>query len=326
MKALGFYPYQRFSLDNQLPVDAYERSDFALYIRETVYEHRGIGWSLLVSRDGLVQYHCSRLEAESEEIEQTWAKDISTARSFEQLWQTYLAHLNVIYFLLECSMYLKTNIKAFEFFELNYLDTTLVTYDGATPVRQCNYGGLDRDEMIRHGWLKPKDESEFRRFVLPRTVLDDLCSYYLSTVLVDEEATQSLLPVAKALSEHNLRNYDVSLVLCWFVVERYIHDLWNKAITSKSITGRRKEKLQGRDYTASVKTEILELSGLLTIQRYDALNAVRSVRNGIAHQFGKRHATKAESTAALTLVREVIEETMSLQFPFQATGVPVHGL
>lgn len=140
MKALGFYPYQRFSLDSKLPADAYERSDFGPYVRETVYEYRGTGWSLLVSRDGLVQYHCSRLEEESEAIEQTWAKDLSTARSFEPLWQTYLAHLNVIYFMLECSMHLNTNITAFEFFELNYLDTTRITYDGATATRFAKKG------------------------------------------------------------------------------------------------------------------------------------------------------------------------------------------
>ena len=147
-----------------------------------------------------------------------------------------------------------------------------------------------------------------------------------AAIIVDDEKTQSLLPVAKALSEHNLRNYDIALVLCWFVAERYIHDLWNKLVANKAISSKRKDKLKGRDYTASVKTEILELNGLLSASRYGALNATRTVRNGIAHQFGRRHATKQESTAALTLVREIIEETMSLQFPFHTGGVPVHGV
>lgn len=325
MKTLGFYPYQRFSVDSAISADSFTRKDFATFIRETVFEYCGDGWTFLVSRDGLVQYHCLKLDQESARIEKTW-EDIARAESFEPVWQTYLAHLNILYFLLECSMHLNTNICALEFFELNYLDTTRITYEENKAIRQANYGGLNLDEMIRHGSATPKDENEFRRFVLPRAVLNDLCSYYLSAIIVDEEKTQSLLPVAKALSEHNLRNYDIALVLCWFVAERYIHSQWNKLISNKTIAGKRKDKLQGRDYTASVKTEILELNGLLSASRYEALNATRTVRNGIAHQFGRRHATQQESTAALTLVREIIEETMSLKFPFHTGGVPVHGV
>jgi len=132
--------------------------------------------------------------------------------------------------------------------------------------------------------------------------------------------------VTKALSEHNLRNYDIALVMCWFVAERYIHDQWNKLIAEKVILGKRKEKLQGRDYTASVMTEILEMNGKISKSRYEALNCTRIVRNGIAHQFGRRRATKKESAEALKLVRELIEETIAMKFPFQTNGVPVHGV
>lgn len=326
MKTLGFYPYQKFSLDNALPVESFAREDFASYIRETVFEYCGEGWSILVSRDGLLQYHCSRLENDSDLIEKTWTEDLAQAKSFEPIWQTYLSHLNIVYFLLECCMHLNRNICALEYVELNYLDTTRITYDNGKAIRQCNYGGLDRDEMIRHGYAKPKDESEFQRFVLPRVVLDDLCSYYLTAIILDEDKVLSLLPVTKALSEHNLRNYDIALVMCWFVAERYINDKWNKLIAEKVILGKRKEKLQGRDYTASVMTEILEMNGKISKSRYEALNCTRVVRNGIAHQFGRRRATKKESAEALMLVRELIEETIAIKFPFQTNGLPVHGV
>ena len=53
-----------------------------------------------------------------------------------------------------------------------------------------------------------------------------------------------------------------------------------------SFIGRdRKKKLQGRDYTASVRIEILSLLGHMNIKMYDDLNKVRISRNDWLHNF-----------------------------------------
>lgn len=326
MKALGFYPYQKFSIDQKISEEEMRQEKFALFIREPAYKFEGDGWSFIVSRDGLVQYHRDDFESLSDEIDTDWRSDSPSFKSYESVWLKYLTHLNVIYFLLQCSMHLNVNISAFEFFELTYLDTTRITYEDDKPIRQCNYGGLDLNEMIRSGDYSPTNDRAFQRFILPKSVLDDLCRYYLINVINNNESVKLLHRAAKSLSEHNLRNYDDSLVMSWFLLEVYINGEWEKLLSSKTITGSIKKTLQGRDYTASVKTEILEIHEMITTNRYERLNKTRKVRNKIAHDFGRKSATKQESVEALALVREIIGERLGLSFPYQTHGIPIHGL
>ncbi|HZG39076.1 MAG TPA: hypothetical protein VEZ50_10385 [Nodosilinea sp.] len=326
MRALGFYPYQKFSIDQEISEEEIQRENFAAFVREAIYKFEGDGWLFLVSRDGLVQYHRDDLEALSDEISATWEVSLGAAKSHEPVWISYLTHLNVIYFLLECSMHLSINIIAFEFFELTYLDTTRITYEDGEPIRQVNYGGLDLNEMIRFGSYKPNSARDFERFVMPRSVLDGLCNYYLMNIINNQESVNLLHRVAKALSEHNLRSYDNSLVMSWFLLETYINTKWEELLESRNILGKRKATLKGRDYTASVKTEILEMHNLITLSRYEQLNRIRKARNDIAHNFGSRSATRQESGEALMLVQEIIEERLNLKFPYHTNGTPIHGL
>ncbi|MFH1933991.1 MAG: hypothetical protein ABIN18_20770 [Pseudomonadota bacterium] len=327
MKTLGFYPYQRFSIDQKISEEEKHQENLAEFMREPIYQFKGDGWSFIVSRDSLVQYHNDDFEVFSEEIDATWeTENLADAKSHETVWLSYLTHLNVVYFLLECSMHLNVNISAFEFFELTYLDTTRITYDQGKPIRQANYGGKDLNQMIRLGDYKPENNEGFPHFVLPISVIDDLCNYYMVKIFNDNERVNLLHRVAKSLSEHNLRNYDNSLVMSWFILETYINDEWEKLLAIKEITGKRKKILQGRDYTASVKTEILETHGVITPDRYESLNKIRKVRNAIAHNFGSRSATKQESSEALILVQEIIGEHLELNLAYQTHGTPVHGL
>ena len=70
----------------------------------------------------------------------------------------------------------------------------------------------------------------------------------------------------------------------------------------------------------------MNLEGIFSDELYDAMNSIRVVRNGIAHQFGKRRATKQESVSALKLARELVEKSVGLQLPFHLFGLPIHGL
>lgn len=82
-----------------------------------------------------------------------------------------------------------------------------------------------------------------------------------------------------------------ALVLAWSVCEQLLSVIWESTIeeVQSSAASRmnkiRRKKLDGRDYTASVVIEMLELQGKLDQALYSHLESARQARNRWAHKF-----------------------------------------
>ena len=87
-------------------------------------------------------------------------------------------------------------------------------------------------------------------------------------------------------SHTNLLNGEInqSFILSWTILEQYLNFIWNLVLKKKEISGKRKKKLEGRDYTASVKTEMLNVLGYITKKDYIVLDELRSMRNKFMHE------------------------------------------
>jgi hypothetical protein len=111
-----------------------------------------------------------------------------------------------------------------------------------------------------------------------------------------QSKNKNALKIAEILywaSRHYTENaFSESLILSWAVCEKLIGHLWGDFIKSKkeSIEGlermnrARIEKLEGRDFTASIVTEVMELIGLLPLKLFRSLNDARSKRNAWLHK------------------------------------------
>jgi hypothetical protein len=85
----------------------------------------------------------------------------------------------------------------------------------------------------------------------------------------DEVLVRKLNTLARAVSSFNKHDFNTSLVLCWFLLEqelnsRYSHYLQSAASNGHTISSDRKKFLEGRDFTASIISNILELNGYVT--------------------------------------------------------------
>lgn len=81
-----------------------------------------------------------------------------------------------------------------------------------------------------------------------------------------------------------------ALVLAWGVCEQLLSIVWKSLLSevqsdviSKRMNKDRRKKFDGRDYTASVIIEILELQGRLDSELYSNLEIARKARNRWAH-------------------------------------------
>ena len=94
-----------------------------------------------------------------------------------------------------------------------------------------------------------------------------------------------------------------AITLAWGVCEQLLSKAWTELISDIRNESRmpktRREKLNGRDYTASVMTEILELSGRIDYDLYVHLEQARKARNRWMHEMSEPetiqvlHAIKA---------------------------------
>jgi hypothetical protein len=90
--------------------------------------------------------------------------------------------------------------------------------------------------------------------------------------------------------------YEASLIASWTVTEWCINFLWSQFIQSRAefhketnsneafVNSERIDRLNGRDFTMSVITEVLSLNGVLSFQEYKQLNHIRKVRNKRMHE------------------------------------------
>jgi hypothetical protein len=92
------------------------------------------------------------------------------------------------------------------------------------------------------------------------------------------------------------------LALAWVVIEKCQNILWNRFISGgyKSVNPQtqidrnRKQALSsGRDYTASIRSQILSLAGIFTDQELSEVDEVRRMRNSFMHNLERIEAQAA---------------------------------
>ncbi|MFZ2972689.1 MAG: hypothetical protein WA049_08625 [Ferribacterium limneticum] len=137
------------------------------------------------------------------------------------------------------------------------------------------------------------------------------------------------IPIVEAAYQSACRSVEhrsgESLAIGWTACEQLISEEWKQLLASRGdaakITGDRKKKLLGRDYTASVMVEILELQGRLTEKLYKNLEIARKARNNWAHDMTVPNGT--EVWACQQAIQELLAckgIQLSLQPGFRGAG------
>jgi hypothetical protein len=122
---------------------------------------------------------------------------------------------------------------------------------------------------------------------------------------------------ARYYSDHDFSN---SLILSWSACEKLIYTLWEDLINDKNdkykgkekfINSQRMNRLTGRDFTASIITEILSLSDILSFELYKDLSKVRQARNNWLHNL---HLTSSdEAILSLQTSQRLLEKVKGIK-------------
>lgn len=119
--------------------------------------------------------------------------------------------------------------------------------------------------------------------------------------LFGERGLRPLALVQIACHHYALHQFETAHLLAWSVIEKQLHLLWARHLDELSagekpltvINAKRRSQLTGRDYTASMISQMLSLAGKIDDTMLDALNRARDKRNKFAHMLADVNADDA---------------------------------
>lgn len=135
---------------------------------------------------------------------------------------------------------------------------------------------------------------------------------------------------------HESGKYEASHTAAWTIAERCLNELWNAHLCNledqhqasgseeKFINSVRRQKLTGRDFTASIVSEVLSLSNILPFDMYKLASRVRQTRNDWLHRL--HTIDRADASDAVALAQSLLRQTgvFDAEIPFHVIGsIPI---
>ena len=276
----------------------------------------------------MIQLRLPEVEAEIENVNETMDRDFSANMSFDGPWSTYVTHLSVLYFLLECVMHLpgKRNHYMYDFSWLDRGDLRRVGFQDDVPYAQNTYGTETTADRVRFGKLQ-LTLTDKKRHGSEREFFDDMHSLYQE--VTKRDLLKEVAAVAKCLSHYKTRDFESALLWTWIWLEGQTSRLWVEHLENNGIGGERKKRMLGRDYTAAIQIDSLALLKVISEEELKVLTTIRQSRNDLVHD-GKlsRSRPSIEDTTrdALRLLQTFFRRRHRIHLSFHAHPNATSGL
>lgn len=121
------------------------------------------------------------------------------------------------------------------------------------------------------------------------------------------------------------KRFGEALTLAWSVCEQIIFLIWTTYLNDTSnregtgpIPKDRRERLAGRDYTAAIIIETLELAGRLDRDTYRMLDLCRRARNKWVHQL--KSPKESDANLCIRAAQTLLQRTFDVHLRLQAGG------
>jgi len=167
-----------------------------------------------------------------------------------------------------------------------------------------SYRDYSKSKELQEFRYKTVDLEEFKknRRIIPLEKLIKIVNQ-ANNLINNEKIVDSLNLLIHSYT--NLTNGEInqSFILSWTIIEQYLNYKWDSLLKSKQVSSNRQKKLKGRDYTASVKTEILNLFDCVKDDEYILLNSLRKKRNDFMHEL-------------MNIPNEIAQESLNLALKY----------
>lgn len=277
--------------------------------------------TIRIAKDGLIEIQSINLENLLIQIQDSLDFD-----TLSKIWQDYLALCNWFYFLLDTQTILIEKIALFNFQEIQRTDISRITYENgkfsssSIPNQSItgNYLSLRHSSQYKIGLpIMYQSEIMSRRPISNKT-FEQTANFFFESIKIDQTKNH-IATFCKAFSEYKSGNYRITIVLCWFIIESLIKDKYIihlQSIPKERMNSKRKDYLLGRDFTAGIISQILEILQILTHEELVKLDLIRQLRNDIAHDLNKKEVGIEQCKVAIELsLKLMLEEKSSHCIP-----------
>jgi hypothetical protein len=329
---LGFYTSQPFWAGDALDIRATEvQQSFTDSMSAITYSFSNSGVAISICKDGMILLRSDELEQRISNKGEAFDTETTAA-----IWNAYLSLANVFYLLLDCSLFEIESLAYFQLSEITNRDAFRCTYKNGQNIAQSFASGsfAAQFQMDRY----PPIDPTWKTRLTQRPVIDEFifqhCFDRFVHLIGNKHQVVRLADLAKSLSEYKIGNYPISLVNAWFVCEREISDRWQAFVASRAktyddnrerINAERRKFLTGRDFTASVTSNILELIDVLTNEDLKTLDEIRRARNNIAHNLNGKSCDAEICRSAIEIASRLILEKelfqLQLNFHYLLSGI-----
>ena len=229
-------------------------------------------------------------------------------------WYFYTAHLNCLYLLLDSLVVRDLQVAYFDLEEITTKNADVVSANGVSISPRSH-------QTLR----APLPEEQF---VVPNEVVHAVGDAFLVATR-EVERIYVLSELAKSLASYKSADFTTSLVLSWFLIERFIEAAWARHLDQENlelengerrINAKRRQTLNDhRSYPVAVKLQTLELAKKISFDRFSELDLLRRKRNDIVHprrsqdEGMEAHADAESCGKAFALLEQLIEAELSLR-------------
>lgn len=167
----------------------------------------------------------------------------------------------------------------------------------------------------------------YKHGIIPKTSLDLACEVLESIISCEYDKSLDLASLlndaATSFSNHEFAS---SLITAWTVCETLLQHHWTSYMKSRhgsTINSSRKQKLIGRDFTASVVSEVLELAEIIDPETLNALDKARKARNAWMHSIKSPSYEDARDAIGLAarMLGGVLGRNVRVELPLGVSGL-----
>ncbi len=209
--------------------------------------------------------------------------------------------------------------------EKMFIDFDTYAFSKELDLNPFHFGCASRQAaVIQANEEQHKQYRQFHPLVTPEVVSEAI--NLTDKAIVDESNDAALLGelMLHAFKLHDSGKYEASHISAWTITERCMNQIWQSHLDNaerqhtkctgdsdeKFINSTRREKLTGRDFTASIISEILSLNGLLPFKQYKLVCKVRQTRNAWLHKL--RAINREDSSYAIFLAQFMLRHSKVL--------------
>ena len=99
-------------------------------------------------------------------------------------------------------------------------------------------------------------------------------------LIIDKKIENIVYMLYRSVLETKKSNFDISILLSFFVIENTLNAMWENALKEKELYKKLKDD---KNYTIAIKSHMLYMNGIISKEELEKIDFARKRRNDIAH-------------------------------------------